>query len=520
MGPFARGRVDRSRCPVRPRELLGIEDLFGGVSGRAFVTTACVLGGAELLLAYLRSRGGRAASDDGRDGLLVGLPRERALRGAAEGGRRVGEREEREHRHEQRRGGLVRERAGLPRRPRGRLKPAAPAIRAKKRRAFLRHAGRAFYTTSARADALQQRPLRRVPPRRRSPSSGSSRAPAARARALPRPRELRLLLLRHLGRRHASERGPARPVGWSVLCLGVIFVGSTLDFSIGRALGADREPAAQRKALLLVSIVYYLGVLSVFKYFELRGRLVRVAPRARSASHVARHAPPARPAVRHLVLHVRDDELHDRRLPPRARARRPLPRLPPLRLLLPAPRRRPHRPPAPDAPAARGASPSPTPTCRRAASGSSPPGSRRRSSSATRWRSQPRRSRLRRSPSASRRSRCVVAVYAYAVQIYCDFSGYTDVAIGSASSSATSCPRTSTRRTSPRTSRTSGTAGTSRSARGSATTSTSPARRLAQGAHGRRTANLMITMLLGGLWHGASWNFVIWGGAPRRRRSP
>jgi D-alanyl-lipoteichoic acid acyltransferase DltB (MBOAT superfamily) len=24
--------------------------------------------------------------------------------------------------------------------------------------------------------------------------------------------------------------------------------------------------------------------------------------------------------------------------------------------------------------------------------------------------------------------------------------------------------------------------------------------------------NLMITMLLGGLWHGAAWNFVIWGG--------
>jgi len=28
----------------------------------------------------------------------------------------------------------------------------------------------------------------------------------------------------------------------------------------------------------------------------------------------------------------------------------------------------------------------------------------------------------------------------------------------------------------------------------------------------RRHANLMITMLAGGLWHGASWNFVIWGG--------
>jgi hypothetical protein len=29
---------------------------------------------------------------------------------------------------------------------------------------------------------------------------------------------------------------------------------------------------------------------------------------------------------------------------------------------------------------------------------------------------------------------------------------------------------------------------------------------------GRRYTNLMITMLLGGLWHGAGWTFVIWGG--------
>jgi alginate O-acetyltransferase complex protein AlgI len=28
----------------------------------------------------------------------------------------------------------------------------------------------------------------------------------------------------------------------------------------------------------------------------------------------------------------------------------------------------------------------------------------------------------------------------------------------------------------------------------------------------RTHVNLMLTMLLGGLWHGASWNFVIWGG--------
>ena len=28
----------------------------------------------------------------------------------------------------------------------------------------------------------------------------------------------------------------------------------------------------------------------------------------------------------------------------------------------------------------------------------------------------------------------------------------------------------------------------------------------------RRYANLLITMLLGGLWHGAAWTFVLWGG--------
>ena len=33
-----------------------------------------------------------------------------------------------------------------------------------------------------------------------------------------------------------------------------------------------------------------------------------------------------------------------------------------------------------------------------------------------------------------------------------------------------------------------------------------------QGGRFRRYTNLMITMLLGGLWHGAGWGFVIWGG--------
>jgi len=33
-----------------------------------------------------------------------------------------------------------------------------------------------------------------------------------------------------------------------------------------------------------------------------------------------------------------------------------------------------------------------------------------------------------------------------------------------------------------------------------------------KGSKARRYGNLMITMLIGGLWHGAAWNFVFWGG--------
>ena len=41
-------------------------------------------------------------------------------------------------------------------------------------------------------------------------------------------------------------------------------------------------------------------------------------------------------------------------------------------------------------------------------------------------------SRVFDSPERYSELECLVAVYAYAIQIYCDFSGYTDVAIGSA----------------------------------------------------------------------------------------
>ena len=104
----------------------------------------------------------------------------------------------------------------------------------------------------------------------------------------------------------------------------------------------------------------------------------------------------------------------------------------------------------------------------------------------------------------------IVGVYLFAIQIYCDFSGYTDIARGTSrllgidlmvnfnhpyfSTSITEFWR-----------------------RWHISLSTwlrdylyIP---LGGNRHGRLNTyrNLMITMLLGGLWHGASWNFVIWG---------
>jgi D-alanyl-lipoteichoic acid acyltransferase DltB (MBOAT superfamily) len=105
----------------------------------------------------------------------------------------------------------------------------------------------------------------------------------------------------------------------------------------------------------------------------------------------------------------------------------------------------------------------------------------------------------------------LMGVYGYAIQIYCDFSGYTDVAIGLALLLGFRLPPNFN---SPY--RAAGlrefwqrwhislsswlrdylyiTLGGSRKGRA------------------RTYLNLMLTMLLGGLWHGASYKFIIWGG--------
>jgi D-alanyl-lipoteichoic acid acyltransferase DltB (MBOAT superfamily) len=115
-----------------------------------------------------------------------------------------------------------------------------------------------------------------------------------------------------------------------------------------------------------------------------------------------------------------------------------------------------------------------------------------------------------RSPTAHSSLDLILAMYAYALQIYCDFSAYTDIAIGVANLLGYEFPQNFNY----------------------------PYRALSVQDFWRRWhmslsswlrdylyiplggsrfgtlatyRNIMITMALGGLWHGASWAFLIWG---------
>ena len=113
-------------------------------------------------------------------------------------------------------------------------------------------------------------------------------------------------------------------------------------------------------------------------------------------------------------------------------------------------------------------------------------------------------------PSQFARLDLIMAVYAYAIQIYCDFSAYTDIAIGIAALFGYRFPQNFNQPY-----RALGFADFWR--RWHMTLSVwlrdylyIP---LGGNRHGQWTTlrNLMLTMLLGGLWHGANWTFLIWG---------
>lgn len=105
----------------------------------------------------------------------------------------------------------------------------------------------------------------------------------------------------------------------------------------------------------------------------------------------------------------------------------------------------------------------------------------------------------------------LIGIYGYAIQIYADFSGYTDIAIGCALLLGFRFPQNfdapyiarSVQDFWRRWHMT-----LSRWLRDYVYIPLGGSRV----SPGRTSANLMATMLLGGLWHGSSWNFVIWGG--------
>ena len=104
----------------------------------------------------------------------------------------------------------------------------------------------------------------------------------------------------------------------------------------------------------------------------------------------------------------------------------------------------------------------------------------------------------------------LLAAYGYAVQIYCDFSAYTDMAIGLAALLGYRFPHNFNQPYRARS--------LQDFWRRWHISLSSWLRDylyipLGGSRHGlpRLTFALMTTMLLGGLWHGASWNFVIWG---------
>jgi alginate O-acetyltransferase complex protein AlgI len=104
-----------------------------------------------------------------------------------------------------------------------------------------------------------------------------------------------------------------------------------------------------------------------------------------------------------------------------------------------------------------------------------------------------------------------LALYAYAAQIYCDFSGYTDMAIGLALLLGFVFPQNFDRPYRAASFREFWRRWHMTLSRFLRDYLYIP---LGGSRHGRaRTVrNLMITMLLGGLWHGAAWGFVLWGG--------
>ena len=114
-------------------------------------------------------------------------------------------------------------------------------------------------------------------------------------------------------------------------------------------------------------------------------------------------------------------------------------------------------------------------------------------------------------PAAHSSAELTLAFYAFAAQIYCDFSGYTDMAIGLALLLGYQLPQNFNRPYLALSLRDFWRRWHMTLSRWLRDYLYVP---LGGNRRGRRRTygNVMLTMLLGGLWHGAAWTFLIWGG--------
>jgi D-alanyl-lipoteichoic acid acyltransferase DltB (MBOAT superfamily) len=300
---------------------------------------------------------------------------------------------------------------------------------------------------------------------------------------------------------------PMSPVSWTVLCVAIIFLGSSLDFAIGRALGRTEDPR-KRKLLLLASVVYYLGVLAVFKYANfaadslteiLSWAGVKVAPThlrlvlpfgisfftfetmSYTIDVYRKEIPPADRYLDYLLFVAFFPHLV---AGPIVRPRSMLPQLA-------------SEPVATDAMKTEGLFLIASGLMKKVLIGD--------------VLSINLVNRVFDNPERYSSLEVLVGVYAYAIKIYADFSGYSDVAIGSAKLFGYELPKNFDV---PYTS-----ASLQEFWRRWHISLSSWLRDYLyvplggnRGGTWSTYRNLMATMVLGGLWHGASWNFVIWGG--------
>jgi alginate O-acetyltransferase complex protein AlgI len=303
-----------------------------------------------------------------------------------------------------------------------------------------------------------------------------------------------------------DESLPLTAPRWALLCLGVILAGSTIDFYVGRALARVTRPAA-RNALLCVSLVYYLGVLAFFKYGNFAAESFASLAAAVGAHVSVGHLRIVLPfGISFFTFETMSYtiDVWRREIDPAGRYLDYLlfvcffPHLVAGPIVRPA-QMLPQLAAAPAADAgmqARGLWRIATGLAKKIVIGD--------------YLAQAIVNRVFATPERFTALEVLIAAYAYAIQIYADFSGYSDVAIGSAALFGYELPENF--------------AAPYLSSdlqefwrRWHITLGTWLRDYLYKPLGGSRSGslktyrNLMITMVLGGLWHGASWTFVVWG---------